>query len=342
MPPKPFFWVAFFRILRPYFYFEIKMLVLCFQKQVLAHTFMNVFIRTHSPIQLLIHIGIIALSIAVLAVSFFFIYLPGSTKHGQVVEVPNLVGLSLQEMDEKLSKIGLEMVVVDSSYSKEYQPYTVLTQYPNPKDRVKTGRKVYLTVSPKLPPQVKMPQLVGLSYMMASMKLRSMNLEVGQIKFKPDVAVDVVLSQEFNGKPITKDMLLPMGSKIDILIGNGVGEEEIEVPDLEGLSLEEAEVVLKSLDLELGVVTKDPNSKEPYQKIFRQNPPARLALADDEMFDEDGRIVKKENTEENVAQGDKDKKKKKKDPNARKNKIKAGQIIDVWISDNPQAEAPQE
>ncbi len=307
----------------------------------LARTFMNVFIRTHSPIQLLIHLGIVLLAVAVLAVSFFFIYLPGSTKHGQVVEVPNLIGLSLQEMDEKLQKIGLEMMVVDSSYSKEYQPYTVLTQYPNPKDKVKIGRKIYLTVSPKMPPKVKMPQLVGLSYMMASMKLRSMNLEVGQIKFKPDVAIDVVLSQELNGKPITKDMLLPMGSKIDILIGNGVGDEEIDVPDLEGLTLEQAEITLKSLDLELGVITKDPSSKEPYGTIFRQNPSARLSLADDEEFDEDGRIVKKEITEEAKPLSDKDKKKKK-DPNARKNKIKAGQIIDVWVSDNAQANAPQE
>lgn len=65
---------------------------------------MNVFIRTHSPLQLLIHIGIVLLSVAVLAVSFFFIYLPGSTKHGQVVEVPNLVGISLQDMEENSIK----------------------------------------------------------------------------------------------------------------------------------------------------------------------------------------------------------------------------------------------
>ncbi|MGD1842200.1 MAG: PASTA domain-containing protein [Thermonemataceae bacterium] len=306
---------------------------------------MKFFIRNDSPWQTFIHVGIALCIVAILVISFFFIYLPWSTNHGEVVAVPNLVGVSLEDLEEKLDARGLELVVEDSSYSKSYRPYTVLSQYPEPNEKVKVGRKIYLTVSPKDPPIVKMPNLTGITYTMAMMRLRSYNLELGNIKFKPDMALDVVLSQEVNGKTIQSGQAIRMGTHVDLLVGNGVGDEEFDVPDLEGLTLEEAEDVLKGYDLDLGVVNTDYESEEPFGTIVRQNPAVYIELDDDEEFDEDGRVVKKkkkEDDDDKKKSNSKKKKKKRRDKKAPKNKIRAGELIDVWVSGNEEELAVEE
>ena len=159
------------------------------------------------------------------------------------------------------------------------------------------------------------------------------------------MALDVVLSQEVNGKTIQSGQAIRMGTHVDLLVGNGVGDEEFDVPDLEGLTLEEAEDVLKGYDLDLGVVNTDYESEEPFGTIVRQNPAVYIELDDDEEFDEDGRVVKKkkkEDDDDKKKSNSKKKKKKRRDKKAPKNKIRAGELIDVWVSGNEEELAVEE
>jgi len=315
---------------------------------------MSIVIRSNSFLQVILHIGIVFLAFAIILLFVFYNYLPILTNHNETIAVPNLVGVSVEDLSKKLQEAGFEMVVQDTVYSRDYRPYTVLEQKPAAGTRVKAGRKIYVVISPKTPPKVKMPDLRGMSYQMAIAKIKTLQLEVGAIRFKPDIALDAVLGQEIAGVPIKKDEYVQVGTSIDLVIGSGVGDEEFDVPELEGLTLEEAKKVLEANDLQLGNVTEDPNAEEISGIVVKQTPPARLEADKVPLYDKDGKPltkaerekIRKEMEARDGNKGEETTKKKKKykkgefDPRPR-NKIRAGEIVDLTVSSNPKGKAPE-
>ena len=58
---------------------------------------------TSSKSDVVFHIGIIFASFLVLFLTFFFVYLPWSTNHGQAITVPDLKDMSIDQMNECLT-----------------------------------------------------------------------------------------------------------------------------------------------------------------------------------------------------------------------------------------------
>ncbi|MFP4093301.1 MAG: PASTA domain-containing protein [Cyclobacteriaceae bacterium] len=209
----------------------------------------------NSPKELLIHIGIIVVLSISLLVIFFYIYLPGTTNHGETVTVPDLEGIHINDVDEFLTKRNLRFEVVrDSGYTNEYEPLTILKQYPGSGSKVKENRKVFLTLNAINPPQVKMPALVDGSVKNAQLVLESYGLELGNIKYVPDLAQNAVLEQFYEDKEIEAGTYLAKGSRIDLVVGDGLGNTVMEIPDLEDMELEEAEFIIVGSGLKLGSV----------------------------------------------------------------------------------------
>ena len=316
---------------------------------------MSIVIRSNSFLQVILHISTVLLASALILLFVFYNYLPIVTNHNETIAVPNLVGVNVGDLEKKLQEAGFEMVVQDTVYSKDYRPHTVLEQKPVAGTQVKVGRKIYVVISPKTPPKVKMPELRGLSYQMAIAKIKTLQLEVGAIRFKPDIARDAVLGQEIAGLPIKKDEYVQVGTSVDLVIGSGVGDEEFDMPDIEGLSLEEAKKVLEANDLQIGNITEDPSAEEMKGIVIKQSPPARLEADKVPLYDEDGKPLTKAEREKlrkemeakqggNKTEDNTKKKKRYKkgefDPRPR-NKIRAGEIVDIIISTNPNGKAPE-
>jgi beta-lactam-binding protein with PASTA domain len=299
---------------------------------------MKFWIKTNSIKQVVIHLLLAAVSFTLLLVLFFFYLIPYIARQDEVAEVPRLTGASIDSVLAVAGELPVKVIIQDSSFSTEYKPGTVLSQYPLPGTQVKPGRKVYLTICPKEPPLTQMPKLTGLSYPTAIAKLKSNQLELGRIRFEPDIAIDIVLEQEIDGKPIPPGTPIQMGTKVDLVVGSGIGEEEFDVPDLTGLTLEEAEAVLKARSLRLGIVRYDENAQAPYQRIFKQNPPAFVDLSQYELagYDKHGkpiyRPVKVRNDSLLSGKGHSKGLDLNKVP---RNKIRPGEMIDIWISNNP-------
>lgn len=51
--------------------------------------------------------------------------------------------------------------------------------------------------------------------------------------------------------------MITKGSKIDLILGNGQGANEVQIPDLSGLTVSEAKFALQGIGLSLGTVTYD-------------------------------------------------------------------------------------
>ena len=243
------------------------------------------FLKANSFKDLLIHFFIMALLFVGIVLAFFFLYLPMATEHGETITVPKLTGMNAQELDSYLSSKDLRFQINDSSFSPGVKPLTILTQNPLPGAQVKKNRKIYVSVASVNPPKVKMPKLTDGSLKSAEMTLKSYNLALGNIKYVPSPYSSLVIEQLINGKPIQPGISIAKGTKIDLLVGNGAGTIDVEVPDLIGMSIEEAKAILSGENLVLGIEKTDPTSSATPGTVTRQKPAPGSTVKMGEMVD---------------------------------------------------------
>ena len=251
---------------------------------------------TRQPLWANILVGILLI---IILVSVFILSLRKITQHGESMKVPSVVGKNFTEAREMLETMGFEVVVQDSVYQNKLQPLAIIKQIPDADATVKVNRTVYLTINRAEPPLIEMPNLLGYSYRNAEMVLKNMGLNVGDTSFRPDFAKNSILEQQFNGAPIQPGTQLRMGSSISLVLGDGVGNIEMVVPSLIGMTYGDADRLLRANGLNLGAVVLDPGITDTLGAfIYKQNP---------EKFRDDGVKLK----------------------------IRPGQLMDVWLSTEP-------
>lgn len=232
-------------------------------------------ISTRTIPDLLIQIGIILTLLGVLFLGFFFVYLPFTTNHGQTITVPDLSKLSLDEMKNILDDRDLRYEVSDCTFVAGAQPLTVIQQYPRANAKVKEGRKIYVTITKRVAPMVSMPNLVSMIDRSAALTLKSLGLEEGDRTYVPDVAKNSVLRQLYNGKEIAPGTPVAKGSRIDLEIGDGLGNTMFEIPNVVGLQLDEAEAAIRGSNLKVGTKISVEDPEKEVGTVVRQRPEAR-------------------------------------------------------------------
>ena len=176
------------------------------------------------------------------------------TKHGDAQEVPKLKGLNISEAKAILEKAGLEYKI-DSVYQMDAKPGLVIEQDPEASALVKSGRTVYLTIITEVAPDVDFPNVIEKNFIEAQAILHNYSLKIGDTVYINDIARDVVLDAKFAGQTIRTGRSIPKGSRITLVLGNGRGSNEVEVPTLTNLTLSEAKFALLGLGLSLGKIT---------------------------------------------------------------------------------------
>lgn len=175
-----------------------------------------------------------------------------------------------------LEQQGFEVVITDSAYNDILPLDVVKKQLPLSGATVKVNRTVFLNVNPVLLPMVAMPKLEGLSYRFAIENLKKNNLKLGDTSQRPDFMKGSVLDQLYNGKPIDAGTKVRWGSSIDLVIGGGVQQVQIPVPELVGLTVNEAKVLLQSQGIVLASIIGTENIKDTtIAYVYRQNPDTR-------------------------------------------------------------------
>jgi len=203
--------------------------------------------------------------------SFFYLYLPSTTNHGENVLVPDLKGNQLSVAQKLLEDKNLTVFVYDSTYMDGQLPGTILNQTPAAGTEVKEGRAIYVTIVTSITPQVKMPQLISSSVKQAEMVLKSYGLKLGVISFQPNVNENAVLKQMINKLVINPGQMVAKGSIVDLVVGTGLSDSLILVPNLIGLTQKEAETTLQNLGLESGSIVYDENNED-IGLVFKQKP----------------------------------------------------------------------
>ena len=217
---------------------------------------------------------LIILSITVIFVFGFLQLLGVITKHGEYHTVPAVTNYPTADAVKLLESRGFEVVIQDSVYTDTLKPGIVLKQFPEPNSTVKVNRIVLLTVNRVTLPMIDMPALQGKSMSYALEILKRSHLTPGDTTFKPDFMMGSVLEQNFNGNLVLSGAKIPWGSKIDLVIGGGLGENEVPVPSLLGLTYAEAKLVLSESGIMIGAVVPDLGVTDTANAfVYKQNPP---------------------------------------------------------------------
>lgn len=216
--------------------------------------------------------GAIGVVIAVVLIAFFSLGV--YTKHGTGIPVPQLVGLKLERATALLDEQGFEYKI-DSVYILDKAPGTVTVQDPDAGIEVKEGRVIYLTVVTKLAPNVVLPDMHDMTYLEAVAALSNYGLKIGDTTYAADIARNKVLQIKFSGQVLRPGDKIPKGSVLDLVLGNGAGASEVDIPDVVNQDLDAARVAIIGGNLTVGTITYQGAITDSTNLVVVQQFPAR-------------------------------------------------------------------
>lgn len=238
--------------------------------------------------------------LAALALFFLIIFiilqlLGWLTKHGDYLTVPAVKGKRTEEAIKMLESQGFDVAIQDSVYTDTLPRGTVIKQLPDPNATVKINRTVFLTVNRYTPPMIVMPSLEGKPLNFALDILERSHLKLGDTIFRADFMKGSVIEQQYKGQKILPGAKVQWGSRITLVISRGLEETNLVVPDLLGMTYGEAKAQLDSMGVLVTLVADASVRDTMNAYIYKQNPMH---------FDENRRLMY----------------------------IKAGMVMDLWLS----------
>jgi beta-lactam-binding protein with PASTA domain len=221
------------------------------------------------------HLGL-AILIAIGVILILLLWLNIYTRHGQARPVPDFFGLTMNETAALAKKKKVKYQIIDSVYTSLVPKGCIAEQNPKPGFKVKKWRNIALTINAFRPEMVVVPDLINLPLRQANSLIEGSGLIIGKKTYKPDLSIDVVLSQLHNGKDIAPNDSLQKGSIIDLVLGKGLSNQRTSVPNLVGMKLDPATDRINGTSLNLGAYIFDNtiiNGDDSLNAfVFKQNP----------------------------------------------------------------------
>ena len=192
------------------------------------------------------------------------IIMPSYTRHDVSIQVPDVENVPYDRAEAQLSKRDLQVQRQVGRYNPNVDTGIVVDQTPLPTSEVKPGRRVYLTVNSGEIPTVTIPDLTGMSVREARNRITSIGLDVGAVSEDsiPSPYANTITKQE----PAPGDSLQE-GSPVDLWYSTGLGDTEVEVPNVVGQTVEGARTFLlqrelRSVVVDTSMVESDTPSEE--------------------------------------------------------------------------------
>ena len=196
------------------------------------------------------------------------------THHGESETVPDLRGLYVEEADLLLNNHGLYSMVIDSVFVRDKKLGTIIEQIPAVNSTVKRNRPIYLIINSRQVRMIPVPDVNDVSFRQADAMLKSIGLNVSSVEYSPSEYKDLVIAIKYRGRNISSGMRVPEGSSLVLVVGSGLGGEELPVPGIKGMSLEAGTEEALNGSMVIGAVEYDvePSGNEDKYVIYRQRP----------------------------------------------------------------------
>lgn len=202
-----------------------------------------------------LYISIVTIALVGAATLYIFdaFIMPMYTNYNEGVTVPDVTRVSLEEAEVLLTNYGLRFEVADRRSNSAFPANYVIDQSPSSSVIVKPNRKIYLTVNTAVKPKVEVPNVVNLSLRNAQIQLQNYGLEVGSISYESSRFKNAVLRQS-----ISEGTVVDKGATINLVISDGLGDKIVQIPEIIGLRLPEAQLKLREAGLRVGEIRFQP------------------------------------------------------------------------------------
>lgn len=184
-------------------------------------------------------------------------YLDKYTNHDVRIEVPNLKGYHYTEVKNLVADKDVYVFVSDSVFDANQPRGIVVEQNPAEGDKVKPGRKIYLTINSVEVPSITLPELKDYTVRQAVHKAETYGLKIDSMIYRPAECDNCVIGVMFDGSDIEAGKRIPKGSNIWLVVGEGFGVEKVKVPNLMAQPATQVKNTLMALGLNVGFVQYD-------------------------------------------------------------------------------------
>ncbi|MFF7362907.1 Stk1 family PASTA domain-containing Ser/Thr kinase [Streptomyces sp. NPDC008125] len=184
---------------------------------------------------------------------------------GQFTQVPSLLNQTQETAEKRLTDAGLDVKSVDKAYSDTVDRGSVISSDPAPGDRVRGNESVKLVVS-RGPEIVEVPDVAGTPLSDARRTLKEAGLAPGMVtrEFSEDVGRgEVVRTDPGAGTGRHPD------SAVALVVSKGA---PVDVPDVSGLSVEDATAALEEEGLKAEAKPGRVDSPEEAGDVAEQTP----------------------------------------------------------------------
>ncbi len=198
-----------------------------------------------------------------------------------VVEVPDLIGLSEEEVEERLKDYQLDFVISGDQPHSEIPVGSVVSHFPQAGTNIRATRDVRLVLSSG-PMWTEVPDLSRSSLREAEIIIGAAGLEIGEkeYEFSEDFEANIIIGQKPEaGEEIVAD------EKIDLRISQGSEDFTVRMPGLTGLTRAQAEDHLAELGLSLGEIEIEKSRRFREGQIIEHSPDTGTPLIEGSQVD---------------------------------------------------------
>ena len=185
------------------------------------------------------------------------------TNHNIKIEVPNLLGIQIKNLDDSLEKLELRYEIRDSIYSENHPMGMIIQQDPKPHSEnfpnyIKPNRNLYLTIVKKQEIYKSIPDLMSNVYSknIGKSKLEMLGFKV-ELEMRNHKDRDKVLEITHEDEIVKPGRKLLKGATLKLIYGSGNKGKPIELPDFRGMNIYLATNKASQIGLELEINYND-------------------------------------------------------------------------------------
>lgn len=153
------------------------------------------------------------------------------TRHGEVVVVPDVKGMTVDEASKIFRNHGLVYIVSDSTYVKNKAAGIILELTPAPGQKVKEGRAICLTINALNIPLRAVPDVAdNSSVRQAEAKLLAAGFKLKENQIVPGEK-DWVYGVKYQGHQLRNGEKVPAGAMLTLMVGDGTAMNQFNDDD---------------------------------------------------------------------------------------------------------------
>ena len=180
-----------------------------------------------------------------------YLVMPVYTRQNQNKVMMDVINRNLNDAIKLLKSENYRYEVSDTLYTNKFSLGTIIDQYPKPNSRVKSGRTVRLKIAhPEK--SVAIPNLIGQSRRSAELELNQMGLLIDTVytEYNPEYPNGTIAWQYPKAGDRRKK-----GMGIQITVSKGMPPNFFQVPNLIGLSINQAKDLIFKSRLKVGKIS---------------------------------------------------------------------------------------